>query len=430
MTTLLELNDADLTLYRDGRPVYRAPGIAVVTDRGILFGESALRLSRIYPRQTNLQYFGRMSGDPLPHPGPGARNHADLVYLHLRELAPLVEEEIILAVPAVFSAEQLGVLLGILQELGIAVAGFVDSAVAAAAALPLPARVWHLDVLLHRSVLTALVADDQVARRGVEEISDCGLVRLLDHWTNAIADRFIRETRFDPLHAAATEQQLFDQLFDLVWSGITDRELAFEIAQGEQTRRVELGRQVLDERALPRFRQIAERLPSGGHVLVTARSAPLPGLLDAFREAGLTLTILRADALPNGCAESATSIVTGGGDLRLITRLPRLAPPFPTATAPTVAAPGGAGGAPAGSAAAEAPSAPPLPTHVLAGHRALPLGHGALGFDVVRHGTVTLVRPAHGLLLNGAAIFRDTALEIGDRIGLDGREFLVISVEG
>lgn len=426
MTTILELNDADLTLYRNGRPAYRAPGIAFVSDREILFGEPALRLSRIHPRQTNLQYLGRMSADPLPQPAPRARNHADLVYLHLQELAARVDEPIILAVPAVFSTDQLGVLLGILQEVSIEVAGFVDSAVAAAAALPLPDHAWHLDILLHRAVLTALVADEQVVRRGVEEITDCGLVRLLDGWTNAVADRFVRETRFDPLHAAATEQQLFDQLFDPVWRGAAGSELAFEIVQGEQTRRVELGRQVLEERATPRFRQIAQRLPRGAHVMVTARSAPLPGLLDAFRDAGLTLTILRDDALPAGCAASEASIVSAGGELRLIARLPRLAPPLPVGGAEPEL--GSAQDRPLGTdSAAHAP--PVLPTHVLIGHRALPLGHGALGFDVVRHGAVTLVRPADGLLLNGATIFRDTALEVGDRLALGGREYLVITVE-
>jgi hypothetical protein len=418
MTTILELNDADLTLYRDGRPVYRAPGVAVVNGRDVSFGEPALRLSRVYPRQANLQYLGRMSPDPLAYPTPRARNHADLVYLHLQEVAAQIDEAIVLAVPGVYSAEQLGVLLGILQEAHVTVGGFVDSAVAAASTLPLPAAVWHVDILMHRAVLTALRAEDTVSRVTADELTDCGLARLLDTWIRAVADRFIRDTRFDPLHAAAAEQQLFDQIFDTAWTGAGGRELAFELVQGDVTRRVELGRQLLEEKAAPRYRTITARLPAGAHVLLTARSAALPGLLEALEDEARTVTILNHDALPRGCAANLDAIVTGPLGLRLITRLPRrLAPESSQANAS-----GAAEGSPTAGTAG-------LPTHVLAGNRAIPLGHRDLGFGVVRHGAVSLLRPVDGLTLNGSAIFRDTALELGDRIEYRGHDYLVISVE-
>jgi hypothetical protein len=338
MTTILELNDADLTLYKDGRPIYRAPGIAVITDREILFGEPALRLARVFPRQANQQYFSRMSGDPLEHAAPRARSHADLVYLHLLELAGSIEEPIVLAVPGVLSAEQLGVLLGILQETGITVAGFVDSAVAAASAEALHADVWHLDVLLQRAVLTALTVDAQVSRRAIEEVAECGLARLVDGWVNVIADRFIRDTRFDPLHSAATEQQLYNQVFDLFWSGSTDRELAFELVQGDQARRVEISRALLEERGAERLRHIAELLPRGTPLLLTPRTAALPGLVPALQEARLAVTILAGDALARGCEANLRHIVPDGDELRLVTRLPAREPTAGALVPPAAAA--------------------------------------------------------------------------------------------
>src|SRR5690606_14808120 len=129
MTCILELNDADLTLYRDRAVLHRAPGVAVVLEDQVAFGEEALRLSRIHPRRANQHYFTRLNADPLPVPGPRARNHADLVYLHLKTFQPLIEAEggsVLLAVPGILSADQLGVLLGVLQEVGIRVNGFVD----------------------------------------------------------------------------------------------------------------------------------------------------------------------------------------------------------------------------------------------------------------------------------------------------------------
>ena len=55
----------------------------------------------------------------MPNPVAKADNYADLVYLHLCELKPLIDGELILAVPGLWSADQLGVLLGIMQEAGI-----------------------------------------------------------------------------------------------------------------------------------------------------------------------------------------------------------------------------------------------------------------------------------------------------------------------
>jgi hypothetical protein len=69
------------------------------------------------------------------------------------------------------------------------------------------------------------------------------------------------------------------------------------------------------------------------------------------------------------------------------------------------------------------------PTHALQGSRAFAFGHPQLGFVVERHGPVALLRAAEGLTLNGTAIFRDTALETGDRIARHGLEYLVIRVE-
>ena len=210
MTLLLELNDAALTLYRDGSPVYQTPAVALLDDRGIIFGNAALAQARIQPRQINQHYLARLNTDPLPTRSRLAKSHADLVYLHLRELARHVDAPLIVATPAVYSTDQLGILLGILEQAALRVAGFVDSAVAAGSLTPVPGSAWHVDVLLQRAVLTRLdLAEGQLARGAVEELPDCGLARLIDIGVDAVAGHFVLETRFDPLHAAAAEQQLY-----------------------------------------------------------------------------------------------------------------------------------------------------------------------------------------------------------------------------
>ncbi len=62
----------------------------------------------------------------------------------------------LLAVPAGYSREQLGLLLGVINETGVRVAGLVDAALAACSLEPAPARVLHLDLELHQASLTVL----------------------------------------------------------------------------------------------------------------------------------------------------------------------------------------------------------------------------------------------------------------------------------
>ena len=97
MTLIFELNDTELSLYRGMERLYHAPAIALARNDEILFGEAALRLARIHPQQTNQQYFSRLNADPLAQPVASAANHADLVYLHLKELAILIDDDVILA---------------------------------------------------------------------------------------------------------------------------------------------------------------------------------------------------------------------------------------------------------------------------------------------------------------------------------------------
>ena len=165
MTLIFELNDTELSLYRGTERLYHAPAIALARNDEILFGEAALRLARIHPQQTNQQYFSRLNADPLVQPVASAANHADLVYLHLKELAILIEEDVILAVPGTLSNDQLSVLLGIGHEAKITICGFIDSAVAALTTIRVPEKTYLLDVHLQHMSITELNVNDSNRRK-------------------------------------------------------------------------------------------------------------------------------------------------------------------------------------------------------------------------------------------------------------------------
>ncbi len=405
MTDVLELNDLELTLYRDGEARYRAPAVAIVREGEMLFGKEAVRLARIHPQQTNQQYLNRMNADPLPQPVRTAANHADLVYLHLKELAGEALGDTVLAVPGSMNADQLGILLGICQEAGLDVGGFVNAAVASVTSTPLPSRVTHIDLFLQHMQVSELAIDGEVRHERSFEVRDCGFNNLVDGWVNLIADRFVQETRFDPLHTAATEQQLYNQAYDWARSAHLSTEVGFQVTQGEQQRRVEVPRAQLEQKALQRVQRLIDALPDRHPLALTARAAGMPGLGDLLKQAGFEMTPLAADAVATGCGENMDLVRTAESGLRLVNRLPH--------TSSTVA---------------YSPADVPVPTHLLKGHIARPLSAGILPFLHQDDAGIEVI-PDAGVTLNAKPVQTGARLALGDVIGTPQGEFTAIRLE-
>jgi len=408
VTAVLEINDFELTLFRGADAIYRAPAMAIVRDPDIVFGEAALKQFRLYPRQSNQQYLAKLNADPLSEPGRLAANHADLVYLHLKELQQVSSDEVVLAVPGNLSRDQLGVLLGICQEAGLEIRGFVDSAVAAVSTTPCPEALFYLDAHLQHFVITELTAGDEIQRQRAEEVRDCGIANLVTGWMNLISDRFVRETRFDPLHAADSEQQLYSQVYDWLNGAHHHSEFSVVIRSSGGERRVDVPKHELESKAEQRFRPLLDALPARASLALSARSARIPGFVAALRTAGHAVELLNASAVGVGCTQHLSSIVADGGSLRLVTRLParevvRAAPPIRT----------------------EAPT----PTHLLRDHVAVPLtADSGLGIHLREDGP--WLTGSGDVVLNGSRLDADTRLRVGDVISDGERQLIAILVAG
>ena len=406
MTLIFELNDTELSLYRGTERLYHAPAIALARNDEILFGEAALRLARIHPQQTNQQYFSRLNADPLVQPVASAANHADLVYLHLKELAILINDEVILAVPSTLNNDQLSVLLGISHEAKIRVCGFIDSAVAALTTTRVPEKTFLLDIHLQHMSITELSINDEVQRIRSDEIRGCGLAGLLEGWVNLIGDRFVHETRFDPLHTADTEQQLYNQVYDWVVGSHHHNEIGVEIQHANQQHRVEVPKGQLEQKAQQRFRRLRESIPAGAHVTLTARCARLPGLTSLLRADGYGIDLLTATAVAEGCASNLEFIRSSDADLRLVTRLPHAHEIREAIDAPTN-----------------------IPSHFLHNHTALPFNSAKLAFAIKPNTDGVWLQPDGSITLNSEPITQATRLAIGDTIHNGTEEYLVIRID-
>lgn len=387
---VIELNDAGVRLANAERCMAESPGYALLQGDRLLLGERARSEARLHPRHVQSQFWSRLSTDALPQPIPRARTVADLAYAHLLDLfadtdaqdAGAGSNEVVFAVPGQFDRHQLALLLGIARECPFRAVGLVDMGVAAvAAAGATEGTVLHVDGQLHRSVITRIDADGELVRDRVDDTAATGLIGLQDAMVGLIADVFIRETRFDPLHEAGTEQRLYDSLGSWLEQLAPSGEALLELDTGRNSYRVSLHQDRLVERLRPRYEQLAERLRvhagSGAEIHLSARLAELPGLqatLEAKLE-GCTLIRAADDAVQRGTFTYLDRIRRDGERLAFVTRLPNT----PGATTARDRRSTTVSGAEAPAGEAPSPVPPTLrPTHVLIGHEAWPLGGEAL----------------------------------------------------
>lgn len=411
----LEIHDAGLlAVPSDAAP---EPGYALLDGKTLVTGRAAFEYARLRPRFAHHRFWHDLDVVPLARPFRSL-SAADVAHAQLAELWERVGagvESVILALSGAFSERQLALALGIARACGIPVEGMVDAALAAAADVP-ARQMLHLDVHLNRLVVSELRRTADGLARGRLAVDDgTGLVAARDALARRFAELFVRATRFDPLHAAASEQELFERLDE--WLARLDREESAEIVFAE--RAIEVTRADLESATAvlrDRARELIRSLTRPGErvtLLVTPRLAALPGVRAAFGQA----TVLAAEAAAAGALRVRDAVLAPGAEaLPFVTRLPADVLP----------------------AVAEAPRPRPspgrVPTHLVRDGLAYPLeekpilaaapwgadGDTAPSCRIFVDGgaAVAEVEGAPGVRLNGEEVDGRVELAAGDRLCL------------
>ncbi|MBI2970081.1 MAG: hypothetical protein HYY36_05020 [Gammaproteobacteria bacterium] len=425
---VIELVDSEIRVARGKRVIVRSPGYAVIRAGKTVLGEQALREAHLHPRDTYNRFWSNLSQDPLQTASEHVRHHADLAYAHLLSLHEQAgkPKEVVFAVPGSYSRDQLALLLGIAQACPFAAVGLVDTGVAAASVAAGPGSYLYVDMQLHRMLVTRLAVDDMVVRESVETIENGGLVAIHDVSAELIADAFIAQCRFDPLHLAETEQALFDQLPQYLKTLSERPEVVLEIQFRGSRHQARLKQTALLEKLEPHYVEVIQRLDADRVALLSSRCAALPGLADRIPGAH----VLEADAPFSACSVHASIIRSTGPDVSFITRLP--APPRPRVTA--------AGVPPQEEITERRDDVPEAVTHLLSGHRAYPLtaspwflsAAGGIGrvrdqatsCCVVLNSRRAVVEPLSdiNIYVNGTRLSGKRELSAGDKISFAGTE--------
>lgn len=371
----LELNDAGLLSSAGQGWRDEGPGYALLDPDQLLLGAEARAQSRLRPRRLNHEFWARLDTAPLMQPTALAGSHADLACAQLDAIwrrRPAGIDALLLVAPGFMDRDALGLVLGIATELGIPVAGLVDAAVAASTQRAPGRELAHLELGLHGALLTRIEQPDALQRGEFELLPGAGLLALENAWMRAAAGAFVEQTRFDPLHAAESEQALYDKLPGWLARLADAEETVAELALNGRPLTATLARGPVVTAAAGAYRAIAERLehwrrPGTPWLLqVSHRVAALPGLARFLGEQpGVELLQLAPDAAVAGALARRDELPAAGEGVHFVTRLPALG---------TLASPRRD---PAGAATAETAGGH-LPTHVLHEGEAVPIDTAGL----------------------------------------------------
>jgi hypothetical protein len=280
----------------DGNSV-ESPGFALPGKNRLIVGKAAEGKGHLYPRQTLSQFWDELNIEPLEQPSPFAQNHVEIAFAHFAHIWQTVKQhgkEMVIAVPSFYNKEHLGLILGITQELGIPVKGFIPQAVAAVPEQLPEGLLLHLDLHLHRFEVTRLERGEQLSQKDSMAAEGNGLSKLYRRWVDAIAEEFVRSTRFDPLHQAASEQELYDRLPGILGQLCRNPDVYFEMTGGSKIYHVTLTRDLFYQNAVPvfekmhrlvsRFHERYGKTGAGPVLLLSNRIARLPGVKDKMGE--------------------------------------------------------------------------------------------------------------------------------------------------
>ena len=327
---LLDINDCGLALWQAGERILQSPGYAYLQGREYQYGENARAQARLHPREINHRFWWLLNTEAL-QPGFGpARHSADLVHGHLLDIHQHSgrPEQLLLAVPGSMQREQLSLLLGIIEQCPFDAVGIVDRAIASVGDTPLQTQSFYLELQLHQALLTRMsCSGGQVQRESATPIPGCGWIAMQDSMAQAIADAFIRQTRFDPRRKAATEQRLYDQLPQILKQLASDREFNLEL----DGHRVRLDQAGLAESCARHYQRIAQALgDADAQLLLDPAIVLLPGLDAHFSNT----TALAEASLSRSVTQHQDLITAANGDIHFITSLPAPAAPPATVSAP------------------------------------------------------------------------------------------------
>ena len=327
---IIEINDSGHCCGNGKSKSFTSPGYAFLTNKGVDTGDIAQQKSYLSPQQSFNQFWHQLNLSPLAHPTKKIRHNADLAFQQLVDLHEKLgsPSEILFAVPGSFNREQLSILLGLAGACNFQVAGLVDSAVSAISSFKSKnsyvgsKNFIHLDIQLHQIIFTRLLVGKYAIKRTfVDMVTDVGLNVFYSDWARYIANKFIEEFRYDPLHKAEGEQQLYDELPNWLEQLNTSKEIIISLNSPHRSYKLPLSLGellIISKKNIGKLKKKFIGISNKDDILIGShRLKLLPSIAEEFGE----FHILNEDAVILGSLENLDCIKQDIQNIFLVTSI-------------------------------------------------------------------------------------------------------------
>ncbi len=297
MTHILYISDNNLRLHRlnedsSHQTVARSQGYAWFKGDQVIFDtnkeNAPIKFCRLAPQEMNNRYWQQCDKSSVSSNAVGMRHAADLIWKHLSELKQAHSiTDLILVVPSHYRSSNLQLLLGIAQSVDINVEAIFNGALLSLVdTLTVDGHYVHLDVQLHQTVASNIIVVNGVAKLDeVEIIQGVGIQAMQDALLKTLQAHFIQNDRFDPLHHAETEQQLFDDLSTIAVQVNESAKAVVNVSFQNQLYSTSIDAKVWNISLSPFLEQLVATNSKADHVYIQMNAAfeaqSLPSLVSA-----------------------------------------------------------------------------------------------------------------------------------------------------
>jgi hypothetical protein len=234
---------------------------ALIESDTILVGEQAKHQAHLRPREISTNFWDQLSkNSETKH----VISNANIALRHLEHVwnsTNCSTQKVILITPVTLDKHDLGLLLGICKKLSLNVVGIVCNAALAMQQRVDNCKAVYLDLLQKKIAMTELIQNDSgVSLKQPSRIINYGLQSFNNNCAQSIANKFISETRFDPLHSAEDEQHFFDKL--PLWLRMLEENTSTEckLHTGEKQFSIKINNQYLLQTNQKLFDEVAAHL--------------------------------------------------------------------------------------------------------------------------------------------------------------------------
>ena len=242
----IEVNDSGVILSDGEAVIVNSPGYCIQQTQSILFGADAMAKARLLPNECHSSFWSQLA---TAQSSSIDKHSINLALLHLRDVwsqAPENADRAILTVPANYTKTGLGILLGLCNQITIPVKALVHHAALTPRYEQHDGMTVHIELLLHDTVITFLEEDGQDFRvNSTEILSNVGLEDIYKKIAKHIASHFVSHTRFDPLHTAENEQQLYNAIDNWIHLANSNEAVVCQLHHDQQDYEVTVNADVL-----------------------------------------------------------------------------------------------------------------------------------------------------------------------------------------